>query len=131
MASVLLVEDVAVVRTILRKFLESAGHAVVECEGGDEARRAASGREFDVFVTDLWMKGGDGLSFIAEQSRKGRAARVIAMTGGDPKMPGNRSLDLARQAGAALTLVKPITRTGLLAAIDQVLESANSNNVPA
>jgi len=131
MAAVLLVEDVAIVRTILRKFLESAGHSVVECEGGDDARRAIEKSSFDVVVTDLWMKNGDGLTFITDQSRKGRAARIIAMTGGDPKVSGSHSLDLARKAGAAQVLTKPVTKTSILKAIEQVIEGVEAGKVPA
>ena len=122
MAAVLLVEDVAIVRTILRRFLESAGHSVVECEGGDDARRAIEKSSFDVVVTDLWMKNGDGLTFITDQSRKGRAARIIAMTGGDPSASRSRSAWAAfrsasiRAASAILAALRSASRVALASA---------------
>ena len=55
MARILLVEDVEIVRTALRRFLESAGHEVTECAGGDEANSIVGAMNFEVVVTDLWM----------------------------------------------------------------------------
>jgi CheY-like chemotaxis protein len=124
MATVLLVEDVEIVRMVLRKFLECAGHVVTECSGGDEARRLVGACRFDVVVTDLWMKQGNGVEFIRDQSASGDAPRIIAMTGGEPKAPGSRSVEAARAAGAGRVLTKPVTKTDILTAIDAVLRQA-------
>jgi CheY-like chemotaxis protein len=124
MAAVLLVEDVAIVRTILRKFVESAGHAVTECAGADEACRLVERTKFDVVVTDLWMKDGNGLELMDSHCKNNRPKKIIAMTGGDPQISGTRSLELAREAGALRVLVKPVTRADILDAIDYALAAA-------
>jgi CheY-like chemotaxis protein len=124
MAAVLLVEDVEIVRTILRKFVESGGHAVTECSGADEASRLVGRADFDVVVTDLWMKDGNGIEFIGAQSVKKPSQKIIAMTGGDPKVSGKRSQELAREAGALRVLIKPVTRADILDAIDYALTAA-------
>ena len=121
MATVLLVEDVEIVRTVLRKFLESAGHEVTECEGGDEARRIVGASDFDVVVTDLWMKNGNGVEFIGVQSANGRPRPIIAMTGGDPNVTGSRSAELARRAGATRVLITPVTKKDILQAVDSAV----------
>jgi len=124
MAAVLLVEDVAIVRTILRKFVEAAGHKVTECAGADEASRLVGRAKFDVVITDLWMKDGNGLDFIGAQAGKDRSKKIIAMSGGDVMVSGSRSLELAREAGALRVLVKPVTKTDILNAIDYALAAA-------
>jgi DNA-binding NtrC family response regulator len=121
-ATILLIEDVEIVRTVLRKFLEAGGHVVRECEGGDEASRIVDRENFDVVVTDLWMKEGDGLEFIGAHATNGRTCSIIAMTGGDPSVTRSRSVEMAQRAGAAEVLIKPVTKTALLTAIDVVLE---------
>ena len=121
MSAVLLVEDVEILRMVLGRFLSSAGHSVTECAGGDEARRLAAAQPFDVIVTDLWMKNGDGLDFIRSQSALAQSRPVIAMTGGDPSASRSRSLELAREAGAVSVLSKPVTKTEILKAIDAAL----------
>lgn len=118
MAKILLVEDVDIVRTVLRSFLESAGHDVTECEGGNEAIRIVGATNFDVVVTDLWMKNGDGVEFIRVQSASGRSQPIIATTGGDPSVGESRSAEFARSAGATRVLIKPVTKTDILKAID-------------
>ena len=100
MAAILLVEDVPTVRTVLRAFLESAGHEVTECAGGEEATRLMKHHSFQVVVTDLRMKDGDGLGFIRDQRSKGATIPIIAMTGGDPRLSQSRAGTLAIRAGA-------------------------------
>lgn len=100
MAAILLVEDVPTVRTVLRAFLEFAGHEVTECAGGEEATRLMKHHSFQVVVTDLRMKDGDGLGFIRDQRSKGATIPIIAMTGGDPALvsvQGRHSCDPRRR----------------------------------
>jgi len=117
MAAVLLVEDVPIVRMLLREFLESAGHDVKECEGGEEAARLAGDSRFDAVVTDLCMKEGDGLAFIRNQRSNGATMPIIAMTAGSPGRPQGKSGDLAIRAGATAVLMKPVTKSEILRAI--------------
>lgn len=124
MAAILLVEDVSLVRTTLRRFLERGGHVVEECGSGDDARAFLVHRQVDAVVTDLWMRDGDGLSLIAALRADGRTVPVIAITGGDPRSPLSSSADAAAKAGADRVLMKPVTKTLLLDSIEAVLVPA-------
>ena len=117
LASVLLIEDVPILRMILRGFLESHGHAVTECGGGKEASRLIGDNRFDAVVTDIFMKDGDGLTFISEQRSNGVTIPIIAMTGSDPGGRQSKSGDLALRAGANRVLMKPVTKSEILSAI--------------
>jgi CheY-like chemotaxis protein len=112
--AVLLIEDVPIVRTTLRKFLERAGYAVSECEGGESAWTLMNQDKFDVVVTDIWMKDGDGIEFIHRLQTKGAKVPVIAITGGDPRSPQAASGEAAERAGASHVLMKPVTKAVLL-----------------
>jgi CheY-like chemotaxis protein len=117
LASVLLVEDVSIVRMVLRGFLESGGHDVTECGGGEEASRHVGDKRFDVVVTDIFMKDGDGLRFISDQRSNGVTIPIIVMTGGDPRESQSKSGNLALRAGANRVLMKPVTKRELLGAV--------------
>ena len=121
MSAVLLVEDVPIVRMVLKEFLESAGHEVTECGGGNEAAQLLGGNRYDVVVTDICMKEGDGLALIGNQRSNGAPIQIIAMTAGDTRWPRSKSSDLAIRAGASSVLMKPVTKSELLKTIASVI----------
>jgi CheY-like chemotaxis protein len=119
MATVLLVEDVPVVRMTLVKFLERGGHRVTVYGGGEEAWRGIGKTCFDVVITDLWMTNGDGLEFIRRLRTRGDLTPIIAITGGDPRSPQSSSRDDALRSGANRVLLKPVTKATLLEAVGE------------
>ena len=125
MPTILLIEDVPVVRTTLCKFLERGGHGVVACGGGHEALSKLARRSFDAVVTDIWMKDGDGLEFIRRLRSTGDQIPIIAITGGDPRSPQATSADSAAQAGANRVLLKPVTKAELLDTIAELVDLQN------
>ena len=114
---VLVVDDNATNRDILRRQLERWGATVALAASGQEAlHRAERGERFDLAVLDYHMPVMDG----AELAPKLRAA----LGAGAPPMImlsslGDRGLDLER-AGFAALLVKPVKPAALLRTIDQV-----------
>jgi len=123
MATVLLIEDVPVVRMTLVKFLERGGHSMTACGGGDEAWLRFGDKHFDIVITDLWMMDGDGLEFIRRLRSGGDLTPIIAITGGDPRSPQSTSSEIAMRGGANRVLLKPVTKAALLEAIDQCIAS--------
>ena len=123
MAAILLIDDVAVVRTVLAKFLKRANHEVIECGGGAEAWSALSVRTFDIIVTDLWMKEGDGMEFIQKVRARGHKTPIIAITSGDLNSSAAADGSSARRAGADEVLLKPVTRTVLMDAITKLISA--------
>jgi CheY-like chemotaxis protein len=84
MATVLLVDDDADIRRILRRLLEQAGHAVVEAESAPAAMSVVLGpTPPDVVVCDVVMPGKNGLVFYGDLVRLAPALkhRVIFLTG--------------------------------------------------
>lgn len=66
--TVLVIDDLLPNRLLLRKFLQSAGYAVLECSNGVEALDMLRARELmpDLIVTDVEMPVLDGISLIEQ-----------------------------------------------------------------
>lgn len=124
MASILLTDDVPVVRMTIRRFLERGGHSVQECSSAIEAEQALQARAFDVLVTDLWMPGRDGLTLIGHVKEHHRRLPIIAITGGAPRAPQLFSMEEAARAGADRVLMKPVGMRELLSCVAEVLTGA-------
>lgn len=107
---ILVVDDEAAQREILRTILVAEGYQVEVARSAGEALEKGERRRFDLVLTDLRMPGADGLSLVRELSREDPPTLVIIMT-------GFGSLDSAEQAmkqGAFDYLTKPLERDDLL-----------------
>jgi CheY-like chemotaxis protein len=114
--SVLLVEDNAINRFLLRRFLESGGHSVTEAVDGIEAVDCATTIAFDVILMDISMPRMDGIAAtqaIRSGSGPSSTARILALTA--HALPQERARFQA--AGIEATLTKPIARLPLLRAL--------------
>jgi two-component system nitrogen regulation response regulator GlnG len=81
MTRILVADDEASIRFVLRDALESAGHEVVEAADGNAARTALAGQHFDLALLDIRMPGPSGLELLDElRSRGGEAPPVVIMT---------------------------------------------------
>ena len=126
MPRILLVEDVDVVRSVLRRMLERSGHAVTEANDGREALEKLGAERFDLMITDIWMPGMDGIALIGAARQRHPAISIIAVSGGAPRAPQAFSIQEARSAGADDTLLKPVDRDELMRAVDRLLPRAGA-----
>lgn len=122
MAEILLVEDEANARKLLKLGLEARGHQVVACDGPDSAHRQLQQRDFDVVLTDLRMEGRDaGLEVVKAGSELCPNAKILLLT-------AYASADTAVAAmklGAFDYLTKPVSGEELGLAIERALEDAS------
>ena len=120
MSSILIIDDDAAVRRLLRMALEKDKHTVIEAEDGVEGmRRWRDGRP-DLVITDLLMPGKDGLDTVFEMVSLNPRVKVIAMTGGTWREAVDRLHD-ARLFGALRTVAKPFTLSEMLRVVGEVL----------
>jgi CheY-like chemotaxis protein len=121
---VIVVDDHATNRRIVRGILEGAGAGVDEAPGGVEGFAAATraqeeGRPYALAVVDARMPGQDGFELAARLQASPQLAgtRLIMLTslaqGGDVRR--------CREAGFAGYLTKPVSRTELLEVARTVL----------
>lgn len=124
MARVLVVDDLAEMRMMIRTMLESAGHSVTEAENGRAAIKTLRDIEtIDALVTDILMPEADGIEVIrAAADRPGLG--IIAISGGGSYMPAAISLAMSEAFGARKVLFKPFRKQELLEAVGAVLAAA-------
>jgi len=81
-APVLVVDDDATLRELLRRILEGAGYTVVEAENGRVALERVRTASPGVILLDLMMPEMDGFEFVAEVRRREawRAIPIVVVT---------------------------------------------------
>lgn len=121
MARILVVDDEAPIRALLRQVLESAGHEVRERHDGCGVLGALAGDPPDLLILDVFMPNREGLETLTDVRKHHPQVKVIAISGGGSY--GDLDvLKVARKLGAHLALPKPVLRKDLLAAVDELLE---------
>ena len=117
--SILLVDDEAVVRLLVKALLEIHFAAkVVEAASNAQAFRAAKRRTFDLVITDYGGAGGDGLAFLREFKALYPGVPVVIHSG---QVAAIRQR--ARRLGASACIQKMVTQPRLKI-IERVLASA-------
>ena len=81
---VLIVDDNAALRSVLKRYLERRGHVVTEACDGEEGLVLVKAREFDRLIVDIQMPRRDGSEFYKEleQVAPHMTERTIFITGG-------------------------------------------------
>jgi len=120
MARILVIDDEEMIRDMLRRTLELAGHIVGLAEDGDAGLAAQKAAAFDLVITDLIMPGKEGLETIMELRHSSPKTKIIAISGGGRGKAAGY-LQLAAKLGARRTLAKPFTLPALAKVIDEVL----------
>jgi signal transduction histidine kinase/ActR/RegA family two-component response regulator len=115
-ATVLLVDDDALVRTGTAAMIEDLGFVVIECESAVEALQAieARGGDIDVVITDHAMPGMSGLELIRVLKSNYPGMPVI-LASGFAEIPGGDAAALAPR------LAKPFRQTEISCAIMEAI----------
>jgi two-component system, OmpR family, response regulator len=118
---ILIVDDDAEIRTLLRDYLHKQGYRVSVAANGREMRAAMNPARPDLVILDLMLPGEDGLS-LCRDLRAGSDLPVIMLTArGDE---ADRIVGL--EMGADDYLPKPFSPRELLARIKSVLRRARA-----
>jgi CheY-like chemotaxis protein len=120
MARILVVEDDASIRQLLRRVLERAGYEALLARTASEAHRVLQAERMDLVITDINLPGNDGLQFTAEVRTVYPSIPIIAMTGADVREELGL-LGAALQLGANRALRKPFSVDTLLDAVQGCL----------
>jgi ribonuclease P protein subunit RPR2 len=114
---VLLVDDDAGLRALLRTTFDVFDIDVDEAAGADEARESVSANRPDVIVLDVMMPGMDGIEFCRElkSDRETREIGVVLLSGTE----GGARI-AADAAGAEAYVPKPFSPLELLAVVERL-----------
>jgi len=122
MARILVVDDEAPVRKVLRTMLERAGYDVEDAPNGSIALEVLRDDPADVVITDIVMPEKEGIEIIQEMRADYPDIKIIAISGGGQIGPESY-LEMARLLGAHRTLSKPVDGDVLLGAVRELLET--------
>jgi DNA-binding response OmpR family regulator len=121
MKSILVIDDEEQLARMVCTMLEREGYHVVIANNGKEGLKYFRTEPMDLVITDIFMPEKEGLETIRELRREFPGVKIIAMSGGTSRAEGFSALPLAEKLGAACTLVKPFSRSDLLARVKQCL----------
>ena len=119
---VLVVDDEEVVRTLIGRILDAAGHVVTQAASAEAAIAAASASvaRFDLILTDVVLGAADGIAVLGTLREAHPNAAVVVMSGYSPTP--ERVAELSRQG--AEFLPKPFGALQLMAAVERARPTA-------
>ncbi|MBE9188084.1 response regulator [Microcoleus sp. LEGE 07076] len=119
MGLVLIIDDAAFARRMIRKAVEEPGHQVIEATNGQEGLNMAAEHSPDCIMTDLLMPEMDGFAFLKALRDKGTKIPVIVLSADIQDSARLKCEEL----GAFMMLKKPPKAPDIQAAIQKALDS--------
>jgi CheY-like chemotaxis protein len=119
MAKILIVDDEESIVKALDKRLTRMGHDVVTARDGMEAWERFDPEDFDLLITDFRMPRMDGLELLKRVKNLAGSFPVIVITGTASHNP-----EIFLEHGAQHCLLKPVSKTDLVATLQKVLPVA-------
>jgi len=117
--NILIVDDLAFIRIVLRDIIEKAGFRVIgEASNGEKALALYQDTRPDVVLMDITMPGMDGLTALAKIREIDPAARVIICSA----LGQQRLIVQAIQLGAKDFIVKPFQPQRVISALKKALD---------
>lgn len=120
MARILVIDDKAEIRKLLRISLSGAGHEVMEAKNGVEGLQRFQQTRPDLIMCDILMPEKEGFETIRELRVLDPGLKIIAMSGGIPNADFD-PLPIASLLGARATLAKPFDLSLLQSTVKRVL----------
>jgi CheY-like chemotaxis protein len=117
MGKVLVIDDDAQVRRVVRRLIEMEGHQVAEAENGKIALRLLASDPADLVITDIYMPEMDGIELLTRLRETLPEARLVAMSGGGV-LPAHHMLGAAKALGAIAVIEKPFDIEAVRAHLD-------------
>ncbi len=103
MARILIVDDEAHIRTLLRRFLEREGHECEMATSADEAWERLANGAFELVLSDVNMPGTSGLELAPRIAEEYPQTPVVMVTGVDDPEVATKAVE----AGAYGYIIKP------------------------
>ena len=114
---ILVAEDNDFVRMQIVKYLQEAGHNILEASDGNEAIRVVEQETVNMAIVDVRMEPVDGFSFIRALRGMDMDIPVILVT-------GDNAPDILEKSGdwnVSAVLIKPVEKERLIMAVERSL----------
>jgi CheY-like chemotaxis protein len=119
MGLILITDDAAFARRMIRKAVEAGGHQVIEAGNGQECLDMVALHSPDCIMTDLLMPEMDGFALLKALGAKGSKIPVIVLSADIQDSARQKCEDL----GAFMMLKKPPKAPDIQDAIQKALSS--------
>lgn len=126
MKKILLVDDEASIRSMMKVLLAGADREIVEAANGTEAQELLDNSHFNLVISDVIMPDCDGIELVMSIRRKQPEIPVIIMSGGG-RVQADHYLNLAKKLGATKIFEKPFDATALRSAVSDLLGETEPN----
>ncbi len=123
MARILVIDDEAQVRIMLRKILEMEGYQTADAPNGKIGMELCREEFFDVVITDIIMPEKEGIEVVGELLENFPETKIIVISGGSRNLNANNLLVSAKKIGAHCVMSKPFEIDDLLNEIRQLLSN--------
>ncbi len=123
MPLVLVIDDEAALRKLLRRVLEAAGYRVLEAANGRIGMEILMKERPYAVISDILMPEKEGIETIIEIRRALPDAKVIAISGGGAAH-NTMFLAAAQKLGAHAAISKPFRTSDLVDVMNNLLASA-------
>ena len=121
---VLVVDDEAMTRELLRIMLQRGGFVVVEAGGGEEALEKVESDKPDLIILDLMMPDIDGFTVCGRLRSNPETVNIPVMM--LSARTDDETVKLALAIGANKYLRKPVSYKGLMEDVEAVLNTTRN-----
>ena len=119
MKKILIIDDDAQIRSMLRRTLERNGYEVREADNGRVGREILESYAAELIVCDIVMPEEEGIGTIRTVARTHPHLKIIAVSGGS--LTTEQYLSHATKFGAHRAFKKPFSLKELAAAVQELL----------
>lgn len=122
--TILVIDDVPIARTFNASALRAAGFEVVEADDGQLALAMLPNQAIDAIVCDFQMPNMNGVELVQAVRSQAQYQRIpILMLSAE----GNaQTMKSATDAGATAWVLKPVSRSQLVATVNRLLHNAGT-----
>lgn len=116
--TILIVDDSASLRQVVKMALQGAGHTVIEAGDGKAALGLLDGRTVDMAICDVNMPVMNGIDFVKAVKEKAayKFMPILMLT----TESSDKQKEAGKAAGAKAWMVKPFAPTQLVAAVQKL-----------
>ncbi|NMG68115.1 response regulator [Azoarcus indigens] len=118
--TILIVDDSASIRMVVKTALTGAGYEVIEAADGQDALARLDGRKINLVISDVNMPRLDGIGFLRQMKQKpGYQFTPVIMLTTESEADKMRQ---GKEAGAKAWVVKPFQPAQMLAAVAKLIQ---------